>query len=83
MLLLHPPIATDKGTKIGRLWGKDEDVVVVEGVAVVIIPDIITSVPSKIRKAIPIKGSCQNHKQPQAITPGIPCHHGLLKRSPW
>ena len=67
MLLLHPPIATDKGTKMGRLWGKDEDVVVVvEGVAVVIIPDIITPVPSKIRKAIPIKGSCQIHRQPLA-----------------
>ena len=60
------PIATDKGTKMGRLWGKDKDVVVVEGVAVVIIPDIITLVPSKIRKAIPIKGSCQIHKQPLA-----------------
>ena len=64
MLLLHPHIATDKGTKMGRLWGKDEDVVVVKGVAVVIIPDIITPVPSKIRKAIPIKGSCQTHRQP-------------------
>ena len=66
MLLLHPPIATDKGTKRGRLWGKDEDVVVVEGVAVVIIPDIITPVPSKIRKirkTIPIKGSCQIHRK--------------------
>ena len=60
------PIATDKGTKMGRLWGKDEDVVVVEGVAVVIIPDIITPVPSKIRKAIPIKGSSKIHKQPLA-----------------
>ena len=39
---------------------------VVEGVAVVIIPDIITAVPSKIRKAIPIKGSCQIHRQPLA-----------------
>ena len=66
MLLLHPPIATDKGTNLGQLWGKDKDVVVVEGVAVVIILDIITSVPSKIRKAIPIKGSCQIHKQPLA-----------------
>ena len=66
MLLLQPPITTDKGTKMGRLWGKDEDVVVVEGVAVVIIPDIITPVPSKIRKAIPIKGSCQIHRQPLA-----------------
>ena len=66
MLLLHPPIATDKGTKMGQLWGKDEDVVVVEGVAVVIIPDIITQVPSKIRKAIPIKGSCQIQRQPLA-----------------
>ena len=73
MLLLHPSIATDKGTKMGRLWGKDEDVVVVvvvvEGVAVVIIPDIITPVPSKIRKAIPIKGSYQIHKQPLARVP--------------
>ena len=60
------PIATDKGTKMGRLWGKDEDVVMVKGVAVVIIPDIITPVPSKIRKTIPIKGSCQIHKQPLA-----------------
>ena len=60
------PIATDKGTKMGRLWGKDEDVVVVEGVAVVIIPDIITPVPSKIRKAIPINGSSQINKQPLA-----------------
>ena len=66
MLLLHPPIATDKGTKMGRLWGKDEDVVVVEGVTVVIITDIITPVPSKLRKAIPIKGSCQIHRQPLA-----------------
>ena len=64
MLLLHPPIATDKSTKMGRLWGKDEDVVVIEGVAVVIIPNIITPVPSKIRKAIPIKGSCQIPRQP-------------------
>ena len=39
---------------------------VVKGVAVVIIPDIITPVPSKIRKAIPIKGSCQIHRQPLA-----------------
>ena len=62
MLLLHPPIATDKGIKMGQLWGKDEDVVVV----VVIIPDIITPVPSKIRKAIPIKESCQIHRQPLA-----------------
>ena len=60
------PIAIDKGIKMGRLWGKDEDVVVVEGVAVVIIPNIMTPVPSKIRKAIPIKGSCQIHKQPLA-----------------
>ena len=62
------PITTDKGTKMGRLWGKDEDVVVVvvKGVAVVIILDIITSIPSKIRKAIPIKGSCQIHRQPLA-----------------
>ena len=68
MLLLHPSIATDKGTKMGRLWGKDEDVVVVvvEGMAVVIIPDIVTPVPSKIRKAIPIKGSYQIYKQPLA-----------------
>ena len=66
MLLLHPPIATDKGTKMGRLWGKDEDVVVVEGVAVVIILDIITPIPSKIRKAISIKGSFQIHRQPLA-----------------
>ena len=66
MLLLHPPIATDKGTKMGQLWGKDEDVVVVEGVVVVIIPDIITSVPSTIRKAILIKGSCQIRRQPLA-----------------
>ena len=66
MLLLHPPIATDKGTKMGRLWGKDEELVVAEGVAVVIIPDIITSVPSKIRKENPIKGSCQIHRQPLA-----------------
>ena len=51
---------------MGRLWGKDEDVVVVEGVAVVIIPDIITPIPLKIRKAIPIKGSCQIHRQPLA-----------------
>ena len=28
--------------------------------------DIITPVPSKIRKAIPIKGSCQIHRQPLA-----------------
>ena len=39
---------------------------VVEGVAVVIIPDIITLVPSKIRKTIPIKGSYQIYKQPLA-----------------
>ena len=60
------PITTDKGIKMGRLWGKDEDVVVVKGVAVVIILDIITPIPSKIRKAIPIKGSCQIHRQPLA-----------------
>ena len=66
MLLLHPPIATDKGKKMGRLWGKDEDVVIIEGVAVVIIPDIITPVSSKIRKVIPIKGKCQIHRQPLA-----------------
>ena len=64
--LLHPPKAIDKGTKMSQLWGKDEDVVVVRGMAIVIIPDIITSVPSKIRKAIPIKGSCQIHRQPLA-----------------
>ena len=64
MLLLPHPIAIDKGTKMGRLGGKDEDVVVVEGVAVVIILEIVTPVPSKIRKAIPIKGSCQIHRQP-------------------
>ena len=40
--------------------------VVVEGVAVVIIPNIITPIPSKIRKAIPIKGSCQILRQPVA-----------------
>ena len=45
---------------------KDKDVMVVEGVAVVIILDIITPVSSKIRKAIPIKGSCQIHRQPLA-----------------
>ena len=39
---------------------------VVEGMVVVIIPNIITPVPSKIRKAIPIKGSCQIHRQPLA-----------------
>ena len=55
-------MAIDKGTKMGRLWGKDEDVVVVEGVAIIL--DIITPVPSKIRKAIPIKGSFQIHRQP-------------------
>ena len=64
MLLLPHPIAIDKGTKMGRLGGKD--VVVVEGVAVVIILEIITMVPSKIRKAIPIKGSYQIHRQPLA-----------------
>ena len=42
---------------MGRLGGKDEDVVVVEGVAVVIILDIVTP-------TIPIKGSCQIHRQP-------------------
>ena len=66
MLLLPHPIAIDKGTKMGRLGGKDEDVVVVEGVAVVIILEIVTMVPSKIRKAIPIKGSYQIHRQPLA-----------------
>ena len=63
MLLLPHPIAIDKGTKMGRLGGKDENVVVVEGVAVVIL-EIVTMVPSKIRKAIPIKGSYQIHRQP-------------------
>ena len=60
------PIAIDKGTKMGRLGGKDEDVVVVKGVAVVIILDIVTPVPLKIRKAIPIQGSYQIHRQPLA-----------------
>ena len=64
MLLLPHPIAIDKGTKMARLGGKDEDVVVVEGVAVVIILEIVTMVPSNIRKAIPIKGSSQIHRQP-------------------
>ena len=54
MLLLPHPIAIDKGTKMGCLRGKDEDVVVVE---------IVTPVPSNIRKALPIKGSCQIHRQ--------------------
>ena len=49
---------------MGHLGGKDEDVVVVEGVAVVIILEIVTMVPSKIRKAIPLKGSSQIHRQP-------------------
>ena len=66
MLLLPHPIAIDKGTKMGRLRGKDEGVVVVEGVAVVIILEIVIMVPSKIRKAIPIKGSYQIHRQPLA-----------------
>ena len=57
MLLLPHPIAIDKGTKMGHLGEKDEDVVVVEGMAVVIILEIVTMVPSKIRKTIPIKGS--------------------------
>ena len=35
-------------------------------VAVVIILEIVTMVPSKIRKAIPIKGSYQIHRQPLA-----------------
>ena len=60
------PHSNRQGHKNVRLWAKDEDVVVVEGVALVIIPDIITPVPSKIRKAIPIKGSCQIHRQPLA-----------------
>ena len=64
MLLLSHPIAIDKGTNMGRLGGKDEDVVVVEGVAVVIILEIVTMVPSKIRKTNSIKGSSQIHKQP-------------------
>ena len=64
MLLLPHPIAIDKGTKMGRLGGKGEDVVVVEGMAVVIILEIVTPVPSNIRKALPIKGSCQIHRQP-------------------
>ena len=64
MLLLPHPIAIDKGTKMSRLGGKD--VVVVEGVVVVIILEIVTMVPSKIRKAIPIKGSYQIHRQPLA-----------------
>ena len=64
MLLLPHPIAVDKGTDMGRLGGKDEDVVVVEGVDVVIILEIVTMVPSTIRKAIPIKGSSQIHRQP-------------------
>ena len=51
---------------MGRIEGKDEDMVVVEGVAVVIILEIITMVPSKIRKAIPIKGNYQIHRQPLA-----------------
>ena len=38
----------------------------VKGVAVVIIPNIITLVPLKIRKTVPIKGSCHIHKQPLA-----------------
>ena len=62
MLLLPHTIAIDKGTKMGHLGGKDEDVVVVEGVAVVIILEIVTMVPSKIRKTIPIKGSYQIHR---------------------
>ena len=66
MLLLPHPIAIDKGTKMGSLGGKDEDVVVVEGVAMVIIIEIVTMVPSKIRKAIPIKGIYQIHRQPLA-----------------
>ena len=37
---------------------------VVEGVAVVIILEIVTMVPSTIRKAIPIKGSSHIHRQP-------------------
>ena len=48
MLLLPHPIEIDKGTKMGCLGGKDEDVVVVEGVAVVVILEIVTMVPSKI-----------------------------------
>ena len=52
--------------KNGRTMGKDEDVVVVEGMVVVIIPDIITPVPSKIRKEIPIKGNYQIHRKPLA-----------------
>ena len=65
MLLLLHPIAIDKGKKMGCLGGKDEDVVVVEGVAVVIILEIVTMVPSKIRKSIAIKGSSQIYRQPQ------------------
>ena len=49
---------------MGRLGGKDEDVVEVKGVAVVIILEIVIMVPSKIRKAISIKGSSQIHRQP-------------------
>ena len=64
LLLLPHPIAIDKGSKMGRLGGKDEDVVVVEGVAVVIILEIVTLIPSKIRNALPIKGSYQIHRQP-------------------
>ena len=48
MLLLPHPIAIDNGIKMGRPGGKDEDVVVVKGVAVVIILEIVTMVPSKI-----------------------------------
>ena len=60
------PHSNRQGHKNGLTWGKDEDVVVVEGVAVVIISYIITPVPSKLRKAIPIKGSYQIHGQPLA-----------------
>ena len=65
MLLLPHPIAIDKGTKMGRLGGKDEDVVVVEGVAVVIILEIVTMVPSKNKKSNSNKGKLSN---PQATT---------------
>ena len=63
MLLLPHPIAIDKGTKMGRLRGKD--VVVVEGVAAVIILEIVTMVPSKNTKSNSNKGKLSN---PQATT---------------
>ena len=60
------PPSNRQGHKNGSSGGKDKDVVVIEGVAVVIILEIVTMVPSKIRKAIPIKGSYQIHRQPLA-----------------